>query len=145
MTRTRHTNFRFIFLPSLSPPCQSLGRGKIVSPDRISVKRRGATTAAREMLHRFAGVPRDRLPAQQSRSEMRALRPAEAALVLAELRNPVRTYRDGRAMPASPETGQRDYALGCLLADAGLRVSEACGLTWADVTLLERELHVREV
>ena len=32
-----------------------------------------------------------------------------------------------------------------LLADAGLRVSEACGLTWADVTLLERELHVREV
>jgi type 1 fimbriae regulatory protein FimE len=91
----------------------------------------------------FAGVPRDRLPAQQSRSETRALRPAEAALVLAELRNPVRTYRDGRPMPASPETGQRDYALGCLLADAGLRVSEACGLTWGNVNLLERELHVR--
>jgi integrase/recombinase XerD len=73
----------------------------------------------------FQGVPRDRLPAQRSQSETRALRPEEAALVLAELR------------------GSRDRALGCLLLDGGLRVSEALGLTWADVALVERVLYVR--
>jgi len=73
----------------------------------------------------FAGVPRDRLPAQRSQSESRALRPEDAALVLAEL------------------SGRRDYALGSLLVDAGLRVSEALGLTWGDVELVEGVLHVR--
>lgn len=37
----------------------------------------------------------------------------------------------------------RDLVLGCLLVDAGLRVSEACGLTWADVSLSEQLVHVR--
>src|SRR4029079_1866941 len=39
--------------------------------------------------------------------------------------------------------GRRNYALGCLLVDGGLRISEACGLTWADVSLSEGLLHVR--
>ncbi len=39
--------------------------------------------------------------------------------------------------------GVRDFALGCLLVDAGLRVSEACGLTCGDVALVEGVLHVR--
>ena len=77
----------------------------------------------------FSRVPRDRLPAQRSRSETKALRPEEASLVLDRL----------RAKPS----GGREYALGCLLVDAGLRSSEACGLTWADVSLTERVLHVR--
>ncbi len=34
----------------------------------------------------FAGVPRDRLPSKRARSETRALRPEDAALVLVELR-----------------------------------------------------------
>lgn len=72
----------------------------------------------------FAGVPRDSLPAQRSQSETRALRPEDAALLLAELRG-------------------RDKVLGCLLVDAGLRVSEALGLTWGDVGLVEGVLHVR--
>jgi integrase len=75
----------------------------------------------------FLGVPRDRLPAQRAAKETAALRPDEAALLLDELRR--------RSL--------RDHVLGCLLADAGLRASEACGLTWADVSLSERELHVR--
>ncbi|MGH3143525.1 MAG: tyrosine-type recombinase/integrase, partial [Gaiellales bacterium] len=37
----------------------------------------------------------------------------------------------------------RDLVLGSLLVDAGLRVSEACGLTWRDVSLVEGVLHVR--
>lgn len=80
----------------------------------------------------FVRVPRDRLPAQRAASETRALRPREAGLVLDQL---------GRKKPAS--VGRREYALGCLLADAGLRSSEACGLTWADVSLSERVLQVR--
>ncbi|CAN5151397.1 site-specific integrase [soil metagenome] len=73
----------------------------------------------------FQGVPRDRLPAQRAQSETRALRPEDAALLLSELRGP------------------RELALGCLLVDAGLRVSEAMGVTWADVELVEVVLHVR--
>jgi integrase len=80
----------------------------------------------------FLRVPRDRLPAQRARTETRALRPDEAALVLDKLR---------RKKPAS--VGRRDYVLGCLLVDAGLRVSEACGLTWGDVELVAGLLHVR--
>ncbi len=74
----------------------------------------------------FASVPRHRLPAQKSCKETRALRPEDAALLIAELRGP------------------RDVALGCLLVDAGLRVSEALGLTWADVSLTEGVLKVRQ-
>ncbi|MBA2425007.1 MAG: site-specific integrase [Actinobacteria bacterium] len=73
----------------------------------------------------FASVQRDRLPARKAQSEPRALRHEDAALLLAQLR------------------GKRDKALGCLLVDAGLRVSEACGLTWGDVGLVDRVLHVR--
>jgi integrase/recombinase XerD len=73
----------------------------------------------------FASVPRDRLPARRAQSELRALRPEDAALLLAQL------------------GGKRDKALGSLLVDAGLRVSEACGLTWGDVGLVEGVLHVR--
>ena len=85
----------------------------------------------------FQGVPRDRLPAQRTASETRALRAEEAALVLEELRTP----RDKGAVTAA--RARRDYVLGCLLVDAGLRVSEALGLTWADVELVEGVLHVR--
>lgn len=80
----------------------------------------------------FARVPRDRLPAQRAQSEARALRPNEAALLLDRLR---------RKKPAS--VAHRDYVAGCLLVDAGLRVSEAAGLTWAEISLLEDELTVR--
>jgi integrase len=80
----------------------------------------------------FTGVPRDRLPAQRARSETKALRPEEAALVLDRLRT---------KKPAG--IGRRDHALGCLLVAAGLRISEACGLTWADISLSEGVLHVR--
>jgi integrase len=73
----------------------------------------------------FASVPRNRLPAKRARSETRALRPEDASPLLAELRGP------------------RDFALGCLLVDAGLRVSEACGLTWGDVEFVQGVLHVR--
>jgi integrase len=73
----------------------------------------------------FQGVPRDRLPAQRSRAETAALRPEDAALVIDQL------------------STSRDKVLGCLLLDAGLRVSEAVGLTWGDVSLTERVLHVR--
>jgi integrase len=90
----------------------------------------------------FWGVPRDRLPAQRAASETRALRPEEAALLLAELGNPTpppgKKDRRGGVRDA-----RRDYALGCLLTDAGLRVSEALGLTWGDVGLVEGVLHVR--
>ena len=68
----------------------------------------------------FVGVPRDRLPAKRARSETRALRPEDAALVLAELAKP-RDEGD-----AERRRARRDYVLGCLLVDAGLRVSEAC-------------------
>lgn len=54
----------------------------------------------------FVGVPRDRLPARRVLSELRALRPEDAALLLGRL------------------GGKRDYTLGCLLVDAGLRVSD---------------------
>ena len=85
----------------------------------------------------FAGVPRDRLPAQRSRSETRALRPEDATLVLVELR---KTRDKGSE---SARRARRDYVLGCLLVDSGLRVSEALGLTWADVELVEGVLRVR--
>jgi integrase len=85
----------------------------------------------------FVGVRRDRLPAQRSKSETRALRTEDATLLLAELRKPP----DKGAKSA--RRARRDYALGCLLVDAGLRVSEALGLTWGDVELVEGVLHVR--
>jgi integrase len=85
----------------------------------------------------FAGVPRDRLPAQRSRSETRALRPEDAALILGELATPANRGESAAWI------ARRDYALGCLVTDAGLRVSEALGLTWADIGLVEGVLHVR--
>jgi len=85
----------------------------------------------------FLGVPRDRLPAQRSQSETRALRPEDAGLLLAELRKPKDRGR------LSALRTRRDYVLGCLLTDAGLRVSEALGLTWGDVELVAGVLHVR--
>jgi integrase len=90
----------------------------------------------------FYAVPRSLLPAQQARSETRALRPEEASLLLRELREPSpppgKRDRRGGVRPAL-----RDYALGCLLVDAGLRLSEALGLRWGDVELVEGVLHVR--
>ena len=77
------------------------------------------------------------MPAQRSQSETRALRPEDATLLLAELRKP----SDKSA--AAARVARREYALGCLLVDAGLRVSEALGLTWGDVGLVEGVLHVR--
>jgi integrase len=46
-----------------------------------------------------------------------------------------------RKTPA--RVGRRDYTLGSRLVDAGLRVSEACGLTWGDVEHVDGVLHVR--
>ena len=91
----------------------------------------------------FVSVPRDRLPAQRSQSETKALRPEDAALLLAELRNP--TPKDGKRdrRGGVRSSAQRDHVLGCLLVDAGLRVSEALGLTWGDVELVGGVLHVR--
>jgi integrase len=80
----------------------------------------------------FASVPQDRLPAQRARSETRALRPNEVGLVLDRL---------ARKKPEA--LARREFALGSLLADAGLRVSESLGLTWADVSLSEGVLDVR--
>ena len=85
----------------------------------------------------FAGVPRDRLPSRRAQSETRALRAEDAALLLAELRKPANKGQTA-AMHA-----RRDQVLGSLLVDAGLRVSEALGLTWGDVELVEGILHVR--
>jgi integrase len=85
----------------------------------------------------FASVPRDRLPAQRSQSETRALRPEDATLLLAHLRTPPDKGIE------SARRARRDYVLGCLLVDAGLRVSETCGLTWDDISLSDGLLHVR--
>ena len=82
-------------------------------------------------------MPRDRLPSKRAKSELRALRPEDAAHVPAELGRPANRGE------AATETARRDFALGSLVVDAGLRVSEACGLTCGDVELVEGVLHVR--
>lgn len=103
----------------------------------VLVAFRAVLRYARENKHMthdpFAAVPRDRLPAQSAAKEARALRAGEVSLLLAMLRD---------RKPKVP-TWRRDYALGCLLADAGLRVSEACGLAWGDLSLTEGLLQVR--
>lgn len=90
----------------------------------------------------FAGVPRALLPAQRPRKETRALRPEEASLLLRELRHPS-DPPDKRDRRGGVRRALRDYVLGCLLVDAGLRLSEALGLRWGDVELVEGVLHVR--
>jgi integrase/recombinase XerD len=39
--------------------------------------------------------------------------------------------------------GEREYALICLLYSSGIRVGEACNLTWGDVDLRGRKLYIR--
>jgi integrase len=143
---TYRTRLRDYVLPTLGPrKLSQLGKGDVLrvldacheaglsdwAAHGVLVAFRAVLRFARERDYLsadpFLGVPRDRLPAQKAAKETKALRPDEAALLLDELR---------RKAP-------RDYVLGCLLVDAGLRSSEACGLTWADVSLTERELHVR--
>jgi integrase len=67
----------------------------------------------------FAGIPSERLPAQEAAGELRAFRGGDVNLLLARV------------------TGTRDVAAATLLADTGLRASELCGLHWRDVSLTD--------
>jgi len=75
----------------------------------------------------FAALSPDDLPRQQAREsfDARVLRPSEIRRLIAATTGPYR-------------------GVATLLASSGLRVSEAAGLVWEDVDLVERAIHVRK-